>query len=149
MLSFWLGNRDFFGALRLRLANARYPRALQPFTERLQFAIRQTALVRILFSIIVFLNLSVLTGYSAPLDFSTIPNGCEKSALLETAQSAKPIAPLRLLRRTLRVLTPIHRQEKTKHTKRCALFFGWGIGIRTPTNRVRVCRATVTQFPNI
>ena len=26
---------------------------------------------------------------------------------------------------------------------------GWGIGIRTPTNRVRVCRATVTQFPNI
>ena len=25
---------------------------------------------------------------------------------------------------------------------------GWGIGIRTPTNRVRVCRATVTQFPN-
>ena len=44
---FWLGNRDFFGALRLRLAYARYPRALQPFTERLQFAIRQTALVRI------------------------------------------------------------------------------------------------------
>ena len=27
-------------------------------------------------------------------------------------------------------------------------FFGWGIGIRTPTNRVRVCRAAVTQFPN-
>ena len=27
--------------------------------------------------------------------------------------------------------------------------FGWGIGIRTPTNRVRVCRATVTQFPKI
>lgn len=26
---------------------------------------------------------------------------------------------------------------------------GWGIGIRTPTNRVRVCRATVTQFPKI
>ena len=26
---------------------------------------------------------------------------------------------------------------------------GWGIGIRTPTNRVRVCRAAVTQFPNI
>ena len=28
-------------------------------------------------------------------------------------------------------------------------FFGWGIGIRTPTNRVRVCRAAVTQFPNV
>ena len=28
------------------------------------------------------------------------------------------------------------------------LLFGWGIGIRTPTNRVRVCRATVTPFPN-
>ena len=26
--------------------------------------------------------------------------------------------------------------------------FGCGIGIRTPTNRVRVCRATVTQFRN-
>ena len=26
---------------------------------------------------------------------------------------------------------------------------GWGIGIRTPTNRVRVCRATVTLFPNV
>ena len=25
----------------------------------------------------------------------------------------------------------------------------WGIGIRTPTYRVRVCCATVTQFPNI
>ena len=25
-------------------------------------------------------------------------------------------------------------------------FFGRGIGIRTPTNRVRVCRATVTPF---
>ncbi len=28
-------------------------------------------------------------------------------------------------------------------------FYSWGIGIRTPTNRVRVCRAAVTQFPNI
>ena len=27
--------------------------------------------------------------------------------------------------------------------------FGWGIGIRTPTGRVRVCSATITQFPNI
>ena len=26
---------------------------------------------------------------------------------------------------------------------------GWGIGIRTPTNRVRVCRATVTPFLNV
>ena len=30
-----------------------------------------------------------------------------------------------------------------------AHFIGWGIGIRTPTNRVRVCRATVTLFPNV
>ncbi len=29
-----------------------------------------------------------------------------------------------------------------------SFFRGWGIGIRTPTNRVRVCRATVTPFPN-
>ena len=28
-------------------------------------------------------------------------------------------------------------------------YIGWGIGIRTPTNRVRVCRATVTLFLNV
>ena len=37
-------------------------------------------------------------GYSAPLDFSTVPNGCEKSALLETSQFQKPIAVFELLR---------------------------------------------------
>ena len=26
---------------------------------------------------------------------------------------------------------------------------GWDIGIRTPTYRVRVCCATVTQYPNV
>ncbi len=36
-----------------------------------------------------------------------------------------------------------------KTTSRNLSFFGWGIGIRTPTNRVRVCRATLTQFPNV
>ena len=43
------------------------------------------------------------------------------------------------------------KSEKVKTTTFCRRlsFFGWGIGIRTPTNRVRVCRATVTQFPNI
>ena len=39
-------------------------------------------------------------GCSAPLDFSAVPNGCEKSALLEASQPAKVIAPLRLLART-------------------------------------------------
>ena len=39
-------------------------------------------------------------GCSTPLDFSVVPNGCEKSALLEASQSAKAIAPLRLLART-------------------------------------------------
>ena len=36
---------------------------------------------------------------------------------------------------------------KKKHLCEMLLFSGWGIGIRTPTNRVRVCRATVTLFP--
>ena len=42
----------------------------------------------------------------------------------------------------------IHRTNEKIQLLRVG-FFGWGIGIRTPTNRVRVCRATVTQFPNI
>ncbi len=42
-------------------------------------------------------------------------------------------------------------EVKSKIDKPLSRFvdFGWGIGIRTPTNRVRVCRATVTQFPKI
>ena len=39
-------------------------------------------------------------------------------------------------------------QTKTK-TGKARLCFGCGIGIRTPTNRVRVCRAAVTQFRKI
>lgn len=42
-----------------------------------------------------------------------------------------------------------HQNKKIKPPqKRWFHFHGWGIGIRTPTNRVRVCRATVTLFPN-
>ena len=41
-----------------------------------------------------------------------------------------------------------NENKSTDHKGQC-FYFGWGIGIRTPTNRVRVCRATVTQFPNI
>ena len=36
-----------------------------------------------------------------------------------------------------------------KHLLAQVLFSGWDIGIRTPTYRVRVCCATVTQYPNI
>ena len=36
--------------------------------------------------------------------------------------------------------------KKKQDTLRVSCFFGCRIGIRTPTNRVRVCRATVTQF---
>ena len=39
-------------------------------------------------------------GYSAPLDFPTVPNGCGKSALLETSQFQNAIAHFELLRRT-------------------------------------------------
>ena len=42
---------------------------------------------------------------------------------------------------------PFQLKQKTKtDTGWCLFFFGCRIGIRTPTNRVRVCRATVTQF---
>ncbi len=40
-------------------------------------------------------------------------------------------------------------EKKTADSEESTVYRGWGIGIRTPTNRVRVCRATVTQFPNI
>ncbi len=42
------------------------------------------------------------------------------------------------------------KQEKTSLVvvDKRGFFYGCGIGIRTPTNRVRVCRATVTQFRN-
>ena len=38
---------------------------------------------------------------------------------------------------------------KQKNHRVVVFCFGCGIGIRTPTNRVRVCRAAVTQFRNI
>ena len=42
----------------------------------------------------------------------------------------------------------IPRQRKEKRPPRWwSFFFGRGIGIRTPTYRVRVCCAAVTQFP--
>ena len=45
---YWHAERDFpHTIVCYRLAFARYPRALQPFAERLQFATWQTALVRI------------------------------------------------------------------------------------------------------
>jgi len=44
---FWLGNRDLFRRNAPFAPQASCPRALQPFAEGLQFAIRQTALVRI------------------------------------------------------------------------------------------------------
>ena len=40
-----------------------------------------------------------------------------------------------------------HHHKKRKAPTCWSMPFGWGIGIRTPTNRVRVCRATVTLFP--
>ena len=54
-----------------------------------------------------------------------------------------------LLCKTALVRIPTYTNEKLSPPEWVSLVFGWGIGIRTPTNRVRVCRATVTQFPNI
>ena len=44
-------------------------------------------------------------------------------------------------------IQPIHNKKTDRQKPIC--FYGCGIGIRTPTNRVRVCRAAVTQFRNI
>ena len=84
-------------------------------------------------------------GYSAPLDFLTVPNGCEKSALLETSQSQKPIAAFGLLR-----LNHLRRfSSKTTHfcqTKKTPLKVSFLLGgsgwIRTTEvedNRFTVC----------
>ena len=43
----------------------------------------------------------------------------------------------------------LFQQNKTGIPNGIPVFFGCRIGIRTPTNRVRVCRATVTQFGNV
>ena len=44
----------------------------------------------------------------------------------------------------------VNRTKNKKHHPVDGVFyFGCRIGIRTPTNRVRVCRATVTQFGNV
>ena len=40
-------------------------------------------------------------------------------------------------------------RTKQKNHRVVVFCFGCGIGIRTPTNRVRVCRAAVTQFRSI
>ncbi len=76
-----------------------------------------------------------------------------KPSCSRLGQTAPPIAVLRLLRRTFlpsakKVQIQTIPQPKQKNRPIGRFRFGWGIGIRTPTNRVRVCRATVTQFPN-
>ena len=84
-------------------------------------------------------------GYSAPLDFSTTPSGCEKSALLETSQSQNAIARFGLLR-----LNHLRRfSSKTTHfcqTKKTPLkvsfLFGGRWWIRTTeglASRFTVC----------
>ena len=39
-------------------------------------------------------------------------------------------------------------ERETGSQLKCAYGAGWGTWIRTKTNRVRVCCATVTPFPN-
>ncbi len=66
------------------------------------------------------------------------------------------VCNLQLMIYTLRVMIyafgddiPLLSQWIKKRPAEASRFIGWGIGIRTPTNRVRVCRATVTLFPNV
>ena len=54
---------------------------------------------------------------------------------------------LRRIPFAVRIPILILHKQKSSISNEILLFSGWGIGIRTPTNRVRVCRATVTLFP--
>ena len=77
-------------------------------------------------------------AYSKGFEFS--PAGRGWSALTAT-RAVIHYRPVRI---------PFNRIEKQKHHLSVMLFFfGCRLGIRTPTNRVRVCRATVTQFGNV
>ncbi len=53
-----------------------------------------------------------MTGYGALSLLATAPSGCAKSFVLPTSQSAKPIAVLRLLRRTCAGSHPFHIHNK-------------------------------------
>ena len=64
------------------------------------------------------------------------------------AKNNPPDCFLTLRPSRVRIPALIKIQKIKPSQKRWLIFYGWGIGIRTPTNRVRVCRATVTLFPN-
>ena len=65
-------------------------------------------------------------GYSAPLDFSTTPSGFEKSALLETSQSQKPVAAFGLLRLNhLRRFSSQYLIKAKEHTIKVCSFTWW------------------------
>ena len=83
-------------------------------------------------------------GYSAPLDFSTTPSGCEKSALLETSQSRNAIARFGLLRLNhLRRFSSHHNFCQTKKTPlKVSFLLGGRWWIRTTeglASRFTVC----------
>ena len=46
------------------------------------------------------------------------------------------------------IIIPQNNKNRNPFVSELRFMFDWGIGIRTPTYRVRVCCATVTQFPN-
>ncbi len=76
----------------------------------------------------------------------------EDSSLRRLRASSRRLSlecePRALLGLGAAVREPIPQPERKKAPHFAVLRSGWGIGIRTPTNRVRVCRAAVTQFPN-
>ena len=82
-------------------------------------------------------------GFRTPhIRFRTAPTKCVDTSLRE----GRPI----FFQRTLSCVSRgFFRQQKSlyrkKRDKPMLVSFS-GIGIRTPTNRVRVCRATVTQY---
>ena len=71
------------------------------------------------------------------------------------ARGSRERAPIPLLAKCeprafgagIRILYSTAQKKKNRPQKMWSVFFGRGIGIRTPTYRVRVCCAAVTQFP--
>ena len=73
-----------------------------------------------------------VAGYSAPIPLPAVPNGNGIGMVLETSQSAKPIAVLRLLRRKISI--PANTFSHVKNRPQGSAFYMAGVAGFEPTN---------------